>query len=83
MGKGLSKKRETRLLFLNRQSIYFDDLDNKFYKLNRDTPLDGFFKKYILKNKKQFYFEGEIEISDFDPAKLAKELFAEQNIRNQ
>jgi len=70
MAGGLSPNRNIRMDFLQEHDIDFEDIDNKFYKLDKTNPLEIFLHNYIGKNKEKFYFEGEIEVSDFDPEKF-------------
>jgi len=58
MGNGLSKDCSTRRFFLEDERPNFDDLDTKFYTLNKDAPLETLLKTHILKNKEKFYSTG-------------------------
>ncbi len=62
MGNGLSKDRSIRVNCLENENPEFDDLDKKFYELDRKFSLEKFMKDYILRNKDKFYFEGIIEV---------------------
>ena len=42
----------------------FDDLDSRFYKLDSTVNITDYIADYILKNKRNFYFEGDIEIPE-------------------
>lgn len=79
MADGLSQEREVRIDFLHEHKINFDDLDTRFYELDKVTPLEIILHDYILNNEDKFYFKGEIEVSDFDPTKFAEDFFQENS----
>ena len=40
----------------------FEDLDSRFYKLDSTINITGRIADYILRNKKAFYFEGDVKV---------------------
>lgn len=54
--------REEREKVLDLLDIDFNDLDTRFYKLDSTEDITERMSDYIKKNKKAFYFEGEIEV---------------------
>lgn len=53
-----NKDREKRFFELEKVKPSFDDLDDRFYEIDKD--MDIILMKYIKENKKDFYFEGSI-----------------------
>ena len=74
----LSQDIEIRRKYLLSAKPNFDDLDTKFYDLDKTKPLEKILKDYILNNKEKFYFEGIIEVSDFDPDKFMNDFLNKQ-----
>jgi hypothetical protein len=75
MGVGLGQDLGTRRDFLETTKPDFDDLDTRFYALDKKNPLEKILKEYILDNKAEFYFKGVIEVSDFDPEIFVKDFW--------
>jgi hypothetical protein len=61
MGGKPSKDRFERQKQLNKLKPDFEDLDDKFYELEKKTDLDSVLLDYIKKNRTSFYFSGMIE----------------------
>ncbi len=60
MGGNPSLDRDVREMQLNEYKPNFDDLDFRFYKLEKAVNFDRAMYNYILKHRKAFYFEGVI-----------------------
>lgn len=75
MGNGLSKEQDIRIGYLETENPYLNDLDERFYDLNKRQPLEKILIDYIQKNREKFYFKGIIEVSDFDSDKFVKDFF--------
>lgn len=54
--------RTERRIALDKLDKNFDDLDSRFYKLDRAVNITERIADYILKNKAGFYFEGHVEV---------------------
>jgi len=76
MGSGLSQDREARITYLSTKNVDFSDQDDEFYELDRNQPLERVLKDYIEKNIENFYFEGEVDIIDFDSESLVRDTFS-------
>lgn len=58
MGGYPSKDRTERQNQLDKLESSFDDLDDRFYKIEQN--IDGYLLKYIRKNRNDFFFKGKI-----------------------
>ena len=61
MGGKPSLERETREEQLDSLKPDFDDLDDRFYKLQKAVDFERAMMKYILNHRSAFYFEGDVE----------------------
>jgi hypothetical protein len=65
MGGNPSFDRETRWEQMDIHHPNFDDLDDRFYDLEEKTNLEERMQDYIMNHRSAFYYEGEVEKSDF------------------
>jgi hypothetical protein len=61
MGGKPGLERETREEQLDSLNPDFDDLDDRFYKLQKAVDFERAMMKYILNHRSAFYFEGDVE----------------------
>lgn len=60
-GENPSKDRQKRQFQLDKLTSQFDDLDDRFYKLQEDKSIEEALLKYINDNRERFYYNGIVE----------------------
>lgn len=62
LGGNPSLDTATRREMLDMLEPDFDDLDTRFYALQKSVDIDELMYQYILENRSAFYFEGDVLI---------------------
>ena len=47
---------------MDKMKLNFDDLDDRFYEIDKKVDVTKVMAEFIKKNRKDFYFNGTIEV---------------------